>query len=61
MERTPGNIRVVDQADPAVAAQLSQEIDAFNMAAVGLHDWRSCSRSSELSAVRSWAAWTAGR
>jgi len=40
MERTPGNIRVVDQADPAVAAQLSQEIGAFNMAAVGLHDGR---------------------
>jgi ribosomal protein S18 acetylase RimI-like enzyme len=40
MEQPRGSIRVVDRTDAAVATQLGQEISAFNMRAVDIHDGR---------------------
>jgi len=40
MRQLPPSIRVTDLLDPSVAAQLDQEIDAFNMSAVGVYDGR---------------------
>ena len=40
MGHSSERIRVLDRTDPSVAAELARRIDAFNMAAVGLHDAR---------------------
>src|SRR4051812_50218634 len=40
MRQPPAQIHVFDRTDRAVATKLGQEIDAFNMAAVGIYDGR---------------------
>src|SRR3954451_9925584 len=40
MEYPVGSIRVVDKTDPSISARLDEEINAFNMEAVGRHDAR---------------------
>jgi GNAT superfamily N-acetyltransferase len=40
MRQPPAQIHVFDRTDRAVATKLGEEIDAFNMAAVGIYDGR---------------------